>query len=1625
MKNYSSINELDLGGGIDAQSPETNIPDTFASDITNMDPQARGSIAKRKGVESLGGSLPLRASAVTQPEAGKICFTVDESIDVSQVRNRPITVKGISYDSGADDYYRDADGEVWWDSTETSIERTLVASTPLVITAADHGYSIDDLIVQVKEVNVTGNSHVFVDSIVIDSVTLDVTINHNLTTDTQVYVIITPSPASAGVSYIDDTFTGDLTTLTIAASTHQLSHVQIVPVIYFKESGSDDWEEIYEQKLKIASNGDVTIDFTTAPGLIADSVKVMLRAATVTNIVTGTVPANATSTITIDTPTTPFQVISVWLDNDVDGLERVIPQSVIHDSVANTTDVTFINGSTSESFEIYWEDGILESQEICVNGTLADANEWTDAPVVVWGLVDYNTQPTSFSDQGKALYVHHISTYSAQGLRFPIAAMQGSPARLDNTTIQELFPRLSSRVNIDQTIAPYFSDVGEGGRVESSSGNYGKLDVVSITWTSGTSVDVLVSVPGMVINDASIDEDYLTLTDCGYSSNEGTFAITAVSTDLPSEQITFTITNASRIDAIDDETDTGAYAAIYTDTLTVSDADIFLTGDTFTGSGLEAQDWTVLGQEESGTKIYLDNVREKVEVPGGLRVRAVRTDATIIPLRDSDRNPDVEPLVNGDAVVVSGHSRRIRVGSMNPASTQTVALSNVDDVITMTLSTGDTSYLKAGRSILLQGVGAFVGEHVITAVVSDTTAQFSLVGAPASGSASLIGHTIQLDESLDSITDDGLIQITRPERWNPIPTVTTPHAPWSAFSPSNQPLIKSALSRDSAYLTNGTDPILKFDSQTMYRAGLPSMQLDLFMRKDTGSSALIVPGNPSSTVSARTNNTFTIAAADIDIFQVGERIEHDDDNQIYTIKAIGDTDTIIVDRNISGAASGDIVRLTSYQYYIRLNSIDLNGGLTGSAVVGSNDLLVEIGADAAVHIRAHTPPSIGLHDTANLELEIYRTRGNTFGVGTSPTYYRIAAIPVDTSTPYVDFKDTTPDASLTSTDLDVISSSIEGQELGTGWDAPLPSQYVSTVSNRVAYGNCQGWPTIDYTLRKTLAQVTPALADGLKFSLRRDNTSNDADITFEMVDTAAGTTSFTGSVANTAVAANEYVYLYADSVSGSLKGCGWYQADGAGSIDVGDDMAGLGDRGLVQASTVGDIPVFLTDTTGPDYNFIKQFLIDGSYSSVEAQLVRRLAAAINWWQSTLTDAWLTARAGGDFSWGQLVLKAPKYEETFFEGEWTEMPQSGSVDVFNVFGNGNLLETDQQLSSFSRSFPSRVLISEENFPETFINPDVDFDVNSRGVIDVNPSDGQIITGITTFFGDSTTSASIRQGTLVVFKENSIYTVDVTSGIVQKLETEGKGCTVPGSIVSTKGGIMFANISGIYLLSPNFQISYVGRRYERKWRDIATSEYADAAGTFRNFDNKWMLTMGDETIVYDNTRLYESGMGSFSTYSDYDAVAYTNIGDLHCYSSRQGSAIVLRNNGDVKDYLHEGNSIVSTLTWRPVHFGDSGIRKVLNEILTHYRILHDESSVEVYTQANLDGSFERCDDTTLTQNLAGTAQRSLMTISTSPATPRGIFFTVRWISRDNYPIEITGIGWKVAGLTSKTTTQAAET
>ena len=794
----------------------------------------------------------------------------------------------------------------------------------------------------------------------------------------------------------------------------------------------------------------------------------------------------------------------------------------------------------------------------------------------------------------------------------------------------------------------------------------------------------------------------------------------------------------------------------------------------------------------------------------------------------------------GDSLTFSGHARSIRVARVN---------SNADEPVTFTADGenlvvvgAQTGNLSVGKSVLLHDSGEIAGVHEILSINSDTEFVIGNEDGAEPTSAILVGHVVELDESLSSLTDDGLTQVYRSLRWFPISSVSGEVTPWRAAPPSGQPTLQGALSRDGLFFAGGDDPIYKFDGTEISRAGIPRMQVDLFLNSYPSipnNGGKIPLNNPSVAFTSSSGNVYTLTNSD-DIFslRVGDEVEDSRNGESYSIIKVSDdvaTPRITIDGLPDVTTPGDpgtLTRASVFRYYARLNMIDSNGGLLGSAAVGSEDLVVVLGADAPVYLRFHNfPKNLDSYDVDRMELQIYRTKANTAG-----PYYLLDTLPLKNELgDYVDYTDTVQDSVLNSNNLDEISSGLLGVELGTQWEGPIPSKFTKAVAGRLITANCIGWPKIDYVLRKTgNVTISASSMNSTTLGIKRDNTSVSEDQLFEFIDSFTPTAVAIAGVISGLTADTNY-YLFTDSNDSPLTGCGWHLSNGSGQIDTGD-AAFVGSLNAVKALLAGTIPVYVNDLTGTaDHNWSKQFLI-GSPASVEGQSVRRVTAAINWWQSTLSDSWLTAAAGGDFpTIGQMVLTTPVFEDTTFEATWTD----GGGDI-SVFANGVLRDDTEQVSGFTRLFPSRVCVSEKNFPDIFNAPEIELDVNSRGVIDVNPSDGEEITGISSFFGDSTTSNSQRQSTLIVFKESSIYVADIATGETQKLETEGKGCTVPGSIVSTKGGIMFANLSGIYLLTPQFQTTFVGRRFDRKWKALGTADYSTAAGSLRNTENKWLLT-----------------------------------------------------------------------------------------------------------------------------------------------------------------------------------------
>ena len=216
------------------------------------------------------------------------------------------------------------------------------------------------------------------------------------------------------------------------------------------------------------------------------------------------------------------------------------------------------------------------------------------------------------------------------------------------------------------------------------------------------------------------------------------------------------------------------------------------------------------------------------------------------------------------------------------------------------------------------------------------------------------------------------------------------------------------------------------------------------------------------------------------------------------------------------------------------------------------------------------------------------------------------------------------------------------------------------------------------------------------------------------------------------------------------------------------------------------------------------------------------------------------------------------------------------------------------------------------PRTFDNPTAQIDSDSVSAVDVNPADGQEVTAVIPFFGESAFRGRPKSGVVVVFKTNSVYLVDIAAkragqNAIQKLESRGL-CTAPGSVTVSRDGIMFANESGIYKLTRSLQIDYIGRRLERAWRgEVDRTLLSLCAGHHYTNGSRYKLsapmlaendTAPSQAFVYDHTREYRAdgyGQGSWTEYTNHSALMWANLNEDAFFAAPTGQVFILRRTG----------------------------------------------------------------------------------------------------------------------------------
>ena len=491
---------------------------------------------------------------------------------------------------------------------------------------------------------------------------------------------------------------------------------------------------------------------------------------------------------------------------------------------------------------------------------------------------------------------------------------------------------------------------------------------------------------------------------------------------------------------------------------------------------------------------------------------------------------------------------------------------------------------------------------------------------------------------------------------------------------------------------------------------------------------------------------------------------------------------------------------------------------------------------------------------------------------------------------------------------------------------------------------------------------------------------------------------------------------------------------------------------LLKASIAKDVPVLI----GTDGNM---GMFNGNGPLPWLVALRRLGMAINATMrvvdTTLPDyddfvPWLIARSEGDTG-GQLVVKQPRAEVTT-----VSLTLGGSGPARYVNGSLPSPNPTTPVKAVTTRYPSRLLVSYNNYPEIFDNPwTVDTD-QSDSAIDINSADGQEITGVIPFFGESAFGASLQSGVLVVFKQNSIYLVDLAAkasgqNSVQRLETQGLGCTAPYSIAPTKDGIAFANDSGIYVLRRNQRIEYLGRFVERLWQGSVRKDFLDIVqghhyGVGRQYklsvpikgEGSFDYASNSQVYVYNHTGEEADGLGGWARYTNHPATGWANLFQDAFYASVNGAVLRLRNLDEEYDYRDGNEKIETVLETRAVSFGNTAIRKVVSHVTVHYRSTQNSGVVdnvalnEVLMSTDLNKeyqpstTFRVITNPSISDGLSTISGQDIVSIMHSIGRRRCIYMAIKITNNGlNDNVEIAGISYTVSALSGAGVKQAAET
>jgi hypothetical protein len=495
---------------------------------------------------------------------------------------------------------------------------------------------------------------------------------------------------------------------------------------------------------------------------------------------------------------------------------------------------------------------------------------------------------------------------------------------------------------------------------------------------------------------------------------------------------------------------------------------------------------------------------------------------------------------------------------------------------------------------------------------------------------------------------------------------------------------------------------------------------------------------------------------------------------------------------------------------------------------------------------------------------------------------------------------------------------------------------------------------------------------------------------------------------------------------------GWHKITAVDAINntysfvVNSDAINAVDSSIYDSYTDVDAVTWIGGGVIPVPVYIDLFMqtVEGSSSNPQIKHIPMLGRAINTVMALESAHSFWAEYANDVTpLGTIIIKnicddfQVKYDKP--------NPANGFA---RIFVNGNQISGSSSgwVDAITAFRGSRIVKSYPNYAECFDNPDAEDASTSDSIIDVNPADGETITAMIPMIGPSTTTSSQLQGTVIVFKEKSIYAVDVERNSFEKLQTNGVGAPYPNSVSQTSGGLAFASTSGIYKIDRSLRISKISGPVDDIIKEAQTSDVSRLQGHSFTTDNQYKLSLSNGSVlVYNYEREGEGKPGAWCEYTNHPvAGGWANNGSLEFFASTMGRVFVNRASGTVKDYRDDSNTpIAFNVTFRATNFGDAAIRKQIRHVNIGFR----NTSVASLATAVSCGFDCSTNFTTLDSFSIESAAASMITqLRFGIPSGRVNYIQMRiQNSTIDEPIEVTGLTYKVGGLKIPGTEEAKST